>query len=71
MSEEEALEELIYLSKTIEYHDKLYYQNDGYAITNNLANNYNEWTKTEIDQRDSNLITAVMTILDIEALKTP
>ena len=28
MSEEEALEELIYLSKTIEYHDKLYYQND-------------------------------------------
>ena len=33
MNKEEALKELIYLSKIIERHDKLYYQNDSPEIS--------------------------------------
>ena len=49
---------------------KPFYQTDGYAITNNVAKNYTEWTKVEIDKRNSELIDTVIDILDIDALKT-
>ena len=48
-----------------------YYRNDGYEITKKLTQDYTEWTKSEIDKRDTELIDEIIKILDLSTLKTP